>query len=173
MFVKKRNVCVYVCVRVSACVYVCVCMFVCVCVCRCVSVSAPTTPRHHRVAYTPTTPLSIDTHTPSINTCINSFSYICALSISFPSSRMLMLLLSLSRTHTHTHVHIENWSKAKFWFKHSVGLMRLVRCSVMQCVAVCCSVLQCVAVCVAVCVLVCWYDVYVFALLSCKYFHGM
>jgi len=138
---ERKSVCAYVCVRVSACVYVCVCMFVCVCVCRCVFVSTPTTPHHHCVTYTPTTPLNIDTHTPSINTCINPSSYICALYISLPVLRILMLSFSFSRTHTHTHVHTENLSKAKFWFDHSVGLMRLACCSVLQCVAVCCSVL--------------------------------
>ena len=138
---KEMCVCTCVCVWVRVCMCVCACLSVCVCVCRCVSVSTPTTPRHHRVAYTPTTPLNIDTHTPSINTCINPSSYICALYISLPVLRILMLSFSFSRTHTHTHVHTENLSKAKFWFDHSVGLMRLACCSVLQCVAVCCSVL--------------------------------
>jgi len=78
--------------------------------------------------------------------------YICMYIHMYKSCRRRFCnTLQHAATHSHTHIiwQISFWNTlgapcdySRYWY--------LVRCSVLQCVAVCCSVLQCVAVCCSV-----------------------
>jgi len=56
------------------------------------------------------------------------------------------LFRSLSHTHTHAFTHVYTHTRTYTCIHtHACAHIRMMRCSVLQCVAVCCSVLQCVA----------------------------